>query len=59
MKYQASLTALEVKALWLLAEHGASHPPLEIQRDPALRRAGERALDKVWREHMGMGKHGP
>lgn len=55
-RHQASLTPLECKALWLLAEHGASHPPPAIQRDRELREAGERAIKKIWRQHMRMGK---
>jgi hypothetical protein len=50
------LTPLECKALWLLAEHGAFHPPLSIQLDPDLRQAGERAIEKIWRQYRGIGE---
>jgi hypothetical protein len=47
-----SLTSLECKALWILAEHGASFPPLAVELDPELQKAGERAVEKIWRLHM-------
>jgi len=48
------LTKLESKALWLLAVEGSKIPPTEIRQDNQLWVAGELAIDKVWREHIGL-----
>ncbi len=49
-----NLSRLEAKALWLLAEHGGRYPPAVITRDVKLREAGERAIEKVWCEYVGL-----
>jgi hypothetical protein len=55
---QVSLTALECKALWLIADIGYSMPCPDLERDPALESAAERALDKVYRAERGMPRKG-
>lgn len=54
---QLALTALECKGLWLYAVKGSEYIISEEQ-DLALDAAAERALDKLWRAHMGMGRNG-
>lgn len=53
---QVSFTLLELKALLLRAEIGCRTPCPEIDRDSLLAEAGERALEKLHRANLGMGR---
>lgn len=56
MQYRTlTLTSLECKALWLCADIGYQMPNPDLERDPELEAAAERALDKVYRAEKGMG----
>lgn len=53
---QITFTALETKALWLIADMGYAMPNPDLERDSELEAAAERALDKVYRADRGMGR---
>lgn len=55
---QISLTVLECKALWLIADIGYHTPQTSLGDDPDLQAAAERALDKVWRAEKGYHRKG-
>lgn len=53
---QIALTYLECKALWLIADMGYAMPNPDLEKDPELEAAAERALDKVYRADRGIGR---
>jgi hypothetical protein len=55
---QISLTVLECKALWLIADIGYHTPNTSLDDDADLQAAADRALDKVWRAEKGMTRKG-
>lgn len=52
--HQLAFTGLELKALWLIADIGYHLPNPDLEKDPDLESAAERALDKVYRAEKGM-----